>query len=173
MNPKRDEKRISLSAKLASERARPAAHRDTLPNLCQCRCTLDWCTLIGTNSGVITGANFSFVTDTGSEVLASAVEIDMLSADGVSGRPATSSQLAPIKAFTTTIVAAGGGNGTSILTGGNGTFTFSATNNLAPVNSLPPGLVFDVPAAGSTVDYGPMLGIAESSLAQAWAAASS
>jgi hypothetical protein len=126
--------------------------------------------LITTHSSVITGASFSFIADSGSEVLASSLQIDMLSADGVSGRPATSNQLAPITAFTTTIVAAGPGNGTSILTGGNGTFTYSATNNLAPVNSLPLGLVFDVPAAGSNVNYGPMSGIVDSSLAQAWAA---
>jgi hypothetical protein len=126
--------------------------------------------LIGTNSSVITGANFSFVADVGSETLASAVKIDMLSTDGVSGRPATSTELAPITEFTTTIVAAGPGNTTSNLTGGNGTFTYSATNDLAPVNSLSPGLVFFVPAARSNVNYGPMSGIAESSLAQAWAA---
>jgi hypothetical protein len=126
--------------------------------------------LITTSSSVITGANFSFVADTGSEVLASSLGINMLSVDGISGRPAASNQLAPITAFTTTIVAAGPGSGTSILTSGNGTFTYSATNNLAPIDSLPSGLVFDVPAAGSNVNYGPMSGIVGSSLAQAWAA---
>jgi hypothetical protein len=126
--------------------------------------------LIQSNSSVITGANFSFVSEVGPENLASSLTINILPTNGVSGRPATSNELAPITAFTTTIVAAGSGNATSNLTGGNGTFTYSATNPLAPVNALPPGLVFFVPEDRSNAVYGPMSGIVESSLEQAWAA---